>query len=318
MAQDVTRDLRSARTGPEAELQALGSAGTRALAVIRQATADGDGGTVSAIEAVFLVSDALEHLRGLREAIPALVAAADPGDTIAADIKIRADELSALADQVAAARRELDLFKAREQATNERLAELTGLQENVAELRRRERLAAALQELSGQRQVIEQRLIVLRRLTQDQENTIGAGAGEVITLAEDRRALLAAGVRDALARAGETTELLAAEEERLRTEEGRLAEVRQHLEAAQQRQADLAAERDGQLEQLAAHARADAALAAALSSAAPDGDPVVRLRAALDGIVSQLDSLDSALRDRVLAGQDDYDRAHAPVGWTAR
>ena len=155
---------------------------------------------------------------------------------------------------MAAARRELDLFKAREQATNERLAELTGLQENVAELRRRERLAAALQELGGQRQVIEQRLIVLRRLTQDQENTIGAGAGEVITLAEDRRALLAAGVRDALARAGETTELLAAEEERLRTEEGRLAEVRQHLEAAQQRQADLAAERDGQLEQLAAHA----------------------------------------------------------------
>jgi DNA repair exonuclease SbcCD ATPase subunit len=318
MAQDVTPDLMPTGVGPEAELRAIGPAGTPALAVIRQATADGAGGAVSAIEAVFLVSDALEQLRGLRAAIPALLAAADPGDTIAADIKTRADELSALADQVAATRRELDLFKAREQETSERLAELSELRESVTELRRRERLAAVLQELSGQRQVIEQRLIVLRRLTQDQENTIGAGAGEVVTLAEDRRALLAAGVRDTLARAGEAAERLAAEEERLRTEEGRLADVRQRLEAARQRQADLAAERDGQLEQLAAHARADAALAAALSPVAPDGDPVVRLRAALDGIVSQLDNLDGALRDRVRAGQDDYDREHADVGWAAR
>jgi hypothetical protein len=316
MAQDVTTDLGAA--GAEAELQALGHAGARALAVIRQAIADGDGGAVSAIEAVFLVSDALEQLRGLRATIPALLAAADPGDTIAADIKTRADELSALADQVAATRRELDLFKAREQATGERLAELSDLRENVSELRRRERLAAALQELSGQRQVIEQRLILLRRLTEDQENTIGAGAGAVVTLAEDRRALLAAGVRDTLARAEETTELLAAEEERLRAGERRLADVRQRLGAAQQRQADLAAERDSQLEQLAAHARADAALAAALSLADPDGDPVVRLRATLDDIVSQLDNLDSALRDRVLVGQADYQLEHAPVGWAAR
>ena len=101
---------------------------------------------LSAIEAVILLDDALAQFRGLRDKVPGLLAAAEPGPTMAADIKARADELMAVADQVASARHELDVLKAGEQEVNARLAELSAFREQIDELRRRERLVTALHE----------------------------------------------------------------------------------------------------------------------------------------------------------------------------
>jgi DNA repair exonuclease SbcCD ATPase subunit len=315
MTQDASADPALAGTPPEAALRALGQAGQQALGVIRQATASGHSGAISAIEAVFLLSDALEELRDLGAVLPALLVAAEPGPAVEADLKARAGELAALAEQVAATRRELDLIKEREQATTVRLAELAGLRQQVDELRRRERLAAALHELNGQRQVVEQRLTLLRRLTEDQENAIGTSGEELITLAEDRRALLAARVRDTLARAALATRALSAEEERIRAQQEDLDEAQRQLAAAQQRQSELAAQRDSRLEQVAAHARADSALAVALSATGTATDPAGRLRSMLDDIIGQLDTVDAALRDRLTVGQAAYDREHAVLGW---
>lgn len=303
---------------PGYELLALGRAGGQAAELIRRAAASGEDGRVSAIEAVCLLDDAMDQLRGMYAAVPGLLAAARPGPTMAADIKARTDELAALTERVSAVRHDLELLQAREQATLARLAELTELREQVDELRRRERLADALQELNGQRQVIEQRLTLLRQMTEHQEATIGASAGEVLTLAQDLRALLAPDVRDALARADETLQALAEEEERARAEHERLTAARERLASARQRTAQLAAEREGTLAQLAAHAQADSALAAALSAAgnaADAGDPVGQLHAALDGIAAQLGEIDGVLTEALASTQAAYDREHAVLGW---
>jgi len=300
---------------PGTELRALGRAGEQALHTIREATASGDGGAVSAIEAVFLLDDALQQLHGLQTAVPALLAAAEPGPKVDAEIKARADELAELAERVSATRREVERARDREQEVSLRLGELNALREQVNELRRRERLAAALQELNGQRQVIEQRLTLLRRLTEDQENALAASAGEVITLADERRALLAAHVRDRLTRAGQALQSLGQEEERAQAEQERLTDAEQRLAAAKQRHTELAAEREERLAQIAAHARADSALAAALSPASPASDPVGKLRAMLDGVVTQLDQVDATLQDTLITGQKEYDRQHAILSW---
>jgi septal ring factor EnvC (AmiA/AmiB activator) len=323
----LPRDPDPAAGEPGDELRALGRASDRARRAVEQATASRDAGPVSAIEAVFLLDDALAQFGALRDAVPGLLAAAEPGPTVAADIKTRADELAAVADQVAAARRELDVLKASERETNARLAELSAFREEIDELRRRERLVTALHELSEQRQVIDQRLTLVRRLTENQENAIAASAGQLTTLSGERRALLAANVRDTLAQATTAQQLLHDEEERARAGQEELAVTKQRLAEAQQRRAELAAERDGRLAKLAAHARADTALAAALAAFRTDGpagaeqaagDPVGQLRDALDGVASQLDELDATLRDTVTADQGGYDQDHKRLSWADR
>jgi len=308
----IPADAEQAGDEPGAALRALGRAGERALQVIRLATASGDGGAVSAIEAVILLDDALQQLSPLPAAVPELLAAARPGPAVESAVMAGAGGLSELAEQVSASRRELDQASAREQQTRTRLAELSALKEQVDELRRLERLAAVLDGLNEQRQVIQERLAMLRRLTGDPEQAIAAGAAEVITLAEDRRALLTPHVRDALTRAGEALQSLAAEEDSARAEQERLS-------AAQQRHAQLVAERDERLAQLEAHTRADSALAAALSvtgATLASGGPLEQLRGMLDGISAQLTAVDDALRDALASGQDDYDRQHAVLAWS--
>lgn len=320
MADDVQlpADLADADTRPGHEIRALGRAGAQAVHLIRCATASGENGAVSAFDAVCLLDDAMDQLRAMQTAIPALLAAARPGAAVAADMTARAAELAALADQVSAARRELDVRRTREQETLARLADLTALREQVDELRRRERLADALQELNEQRQVIEQRLTLLRQLTEHQETTIGASAGEVVRLAEERRQLLAPIVRDALAQAGETLRALEEEEARTRAEQARLTAAEEHLAAARQRTAQLTAEHEGRLAQLAVHAQVDSSLAAALPPGGNTGtqDTVGQLRGLLDGIVTQLGDVDGALTDALASAQADHDREHAALGWT--
>lgn len=313
-------DATSADGRPGAELLDFGQAGERALRVIRQVTAGGNGGAVSPIEAVMFLDDALAQLRGLHTAVPALLAAARPGPAVEADIQARASELAALADQVHAARSELERAEAGEETRRSRLAELATLREQVDELRRRERLAQALQELDEQRQVIDERVALLRQLTEQPEHALAASAGEMVRLAGERQALLAPAVRDTLTQAEEALQTLAGAEERARAEQERLDASQQRLAEAERRRATLQAAREGQLAQLAAHARAESALAAALSrdggTATAAGDPVGQLHAVLDGVATQLDEVDGILRDRLVSDQSGYDREHTVRGWS--
>ena len=307
-----------ASDAPGAELRALGQAGEQALNLIRQATASGDGGAVSAIEAVILLDDALRALRPLRSAVPDLLAAARPGPAVASGVSTDVADLTRLEEQLSAARQERDLALAREQATRERLAELSALRAQTADLRRLERLVAVLDDLNRQRDLIEERLATLRRLTDAPEQAIAAGGAELVTLAEERRALLAPQAREALARAEAALRSLAETEETARSERERLA-------AAEERRAALVAERDVRLKQLEAHARADSALAAALATAPSavgpagtggDADPAAQLRRRLDDITAQLTTLDAALRDALADRQGGYDREHTVLGWS--
>jgi chromosome segregation ATPase len=312
----------SGSDGPGSELLDFGHAGERALRMIRQATVGGNGGELSPIEAVMFLDDALTQVRGLHTAVPALLAAARPGPAVEADIQARASELAALADQVHAARSDLERAEAGEETRRSRLAELATLREQVGELRRRERLAQALQELNEQRQVIEERVALLRQLTEQPENALAAGAGELVRLAGERQALLAPAVRDTLTQAEEAVQMLAREEERVRAEQQRLDTTQQRLAEAERRRAELQATREGQLAQLAAHARAESALADALSrngaAATAVGDPVEQLNAVLDGVATQLDEVDGILRERLVSDQAGYDREHAIRGWSDR
>jgi DNA repair exonuclease SbcCD ATPase subunit len=296
----MTADALSA---PGAELQAFGQAGEQALRLIEQATASGDGGTVSAIEAVILLDDAMQRLRPLRSAVPALLAAARPGPAVESGLSAETEELSGLEERVSAARRDWELAAAREQAARDRLAELAALKAQVDELRRLERLVAVLDDLNGQRQVIEERLVTLRELTTDPEQAIAAAAGELVTLAEERRALLAPRARDGLAKAREALQALAAEERSER-------EDRERFETARQRHTQLIAERDERLAQLQSYARADSAVAAALSAAGGPASALERLRSTLDGIATQLTDVEHTLRDTLAGHQAAYDREH--------
>lgn len=318
MTNDAQPVAGAAGGGPGAELLDFGHAGERALRMIRQATAGGNSGELSPIEAVMFLDDALAQVRGLHTAVPALLAAARPGSAVEADIQARASELAELADQVHAARSDLERAEAGEETRRGRLAELATLRQQIDELRRRERLAQALQELNEQRQVIEERVALLRRLTEQPENAIAASAGDLVRLAGERQALLDPAVRDTLIQAEEAVKTLAREEERARAEQQRLDTTQQRLAEAGRRRAELQATREEQLAQLAAHARAEGALAAALSrnGGAAAGDPVGQLNAVLDGVATQLDEVDGILRERLVSDQAGYDREHAVLGWS--
>lgn len=305
-----------ASDAPGAELRALGQAGEQALTLIRQATASGNGGTVSAIEAVILLDDALRALRPLQVVVPELLAAARPGPAVTSGVSVDVANLATLEEQLAAARQERDLALAREQLTRERLAELSSLRAQATDLRRLERLVVVLDELNRQRDLIEERLATLRQLTGTPEQAITASGAELAVLAEERRALLAPQARDALSRAEAALRSLAETEESARGERERLA-------AAEERRAALVAERDVRLKQLEAHARADNALAAALASAGPAGtagragaDAAAQLRQRLDDITAQLTTLDVALRSALADRQGSYDQEHADLGWS--
>ena len=305
-----------ASDAPGAELRALGQAGEQALTLIRQATASGNGGTVSAIEAVILLDDALRALRPLQVVVPELLAAARPGPAVTTGVSVDVANLATLEEQLAAARQERDLALAREQVTRERLAELSSLRAQATDLRRLERLVVVLDDLNRQRDLIEERLAALRQLTGAPEQAITASGAELAVLAEERRALLAPQARDALSRAEAALRSLAETEETARAERERLA-------AAEERRAALVAERDVRLKQLEAHARADIALAAALASAGPAGtadragaDAAAQLRQRLDDITAQLTTLDVALRSALADRQGSYDQEHTDLGWS--
>ncbi|MEV8391390.1 MULTISPECIES: hypothetical protein [unclassified Streptomyces] len=253
------QELRGALTdgaGAPAALSALGASLRWAAAALAEAR-DGDG--VAALEGLFGLFDALEELPALAAEAPRLVTAARPGQRLAEQLDKRLAELTSLHERLRDDRAALERLAAAEDELRQRLADHAELRERIAELRRLERLVDALDALSGQQRVVDERLKALRGRDDSAERTLAADCGTLVRLSEDQLDALGPRVREALHRAEESGERLAAEEREL-------ARTTSELDTLQQRLDAVRAELGERIPELRRYARADRELAEALSA----------------------------------------------------
>ncbi|MEU9166307.1 hypothetical protein AB0D34_00585 [Streptomyces sp. NPDC048420] len=243
----------------EAALRVLGHALRWAAGALRQVDA-GEGGA-PALAALYALDDALTDGRELARELPGLVVAARPGPEVARGSEELMRELTDTADRVRAARETLEQLAATEDALRGQLAEHTELRRQVDELRRLERLVAALDALQDQQQVIGARLAELRGRDTGVDQAMRTSSDALVRLTEDRLALLAPQTRETLERAATAQNALAAAEREYRASNAELAGYQDRLEAVH-------AAQGARLASLNRHARADRELAHALRGAA--------------------------------------------------
>lgn len=253
--------LRDALAGGDA-LAALGAS----LRWAAEALAEGRDDGVAALEGVFGLYDALEEVPALAAEAPRLVAAARPGERPAEQLDKRLAELGTLHERMRADRTALERLADAEDELSRRLAEHAELRDRIAELRRLERLVDTLDALSGQQEVVDERLKALRSRDTAAEQALTAGCGALVRLSEDQLDALAPRTREALRRAEESGERLAVEERELARVTSELDERSRRLEAVR-------AALGERIPQLERYARADRELAEALSAwGHADGD----------------------------------------------
>ncbi|MPY56350.1 coiled-coil domain-containing protein [Streptomyces spongiae] len=268
-----------------------------------------------AVEAVFLLDDALSVSAELARAVPGLLAAAEPGPDVEAYLADRERELTDLGGMTRAARQEHERLARTEAQLRVRLEELDGLRTQITELRRLERLVEALDDIRAQQTAVEERLALLTRHAGGTEEAVRLGSTELLRLTEDQLTRLAGPVRETLERATTAQRELAEAEAELTEAEGRAAQASARLAAVE-------AERDKRLAELAARTEADRHLADALAAfdtpehrGAEDGT-VERVRALADDVERRLHDLDRALG----RAMDARDRATAPgravIAWS--
>ncbi|MFE4368939.1 hypothetical protein ACFRMN_11980 [Streptomyces sp. NPDC056835] len=253
------QELRGALTdgaGASAALSALGASIRWAAAALAEAR-DGDG--VAALEGVFGLFNALEELPALAAEAPRLVAAARPGQRLTEQLDKRLAELTALHGRLHDDRTALERLAATEDELRQRLADHEELRERIAELRRLERLVDTLDALGGQRRVVDERLEALRGRDNSEELTLAADCDTLVRLSEDQLDALGPRVREALRRADESGERLAAEERELARANSELDTLRRRLD-------EIRAELGDRIPELRRYARADRELAEALSA----------------------------------------------------
>ncbi|MEW2072227.1 hypothetical protein AB0941_01080 [Streptomyces sp. NPDC013433] len=294
--------LRDALAGGDA-LAALG-ASLRWAAEVLAERRDDDG--VAALEGVFDLYDALEEVPALAAEAPLLVAAARPGERPAKQLDKRLAELTALHERLRADRTALERLADAEDELRRRLADHAELRDRIAELRRLERLVDTLDALSGQHQVVDERLKALRSRDTSAERTLAADCGALVRLSEDQLDALAPRTREALRQAEESGERLAVEERELARVTSELDERSRRLEAVR-------AALGERIPQLERYARADRELAEALSawghadgdgSGGAHGDRLVKTGTALErarlaaaDVERRLGEIDRVLRE---------------------
>ncbi|MEV6956461.1 hypothetical protein [Streptomyces sp. NPDC051183] len=295
----------------EAALRALGCAFRWAAAAVRRM--DGDGDSARALGALYDLDDALEEGRELVGAVPALLAAAMPGESVGGGTDELVRQLAEAAERVAAERVELKKRAAAEEELRTRLEQHEELRRQVDELRRLERLVDALDALREQQRVIADRLAALRGKDAGVDVTLRTSSDALIRLSDDRLAALGPQTRQVLERAAAVQSELAAEERTY--DEGAAA-----LHADRQRLEQIQTERAGQLASLRLYALADRDLARALTApagpgaagAAPAGAAAAesvsleQVEAATADIERRLRDADAAL-GRVLEARDSRD-----------
>ncbi|MFJ8630203.1 hypothetical protein [Streptomyces sp. NPDC093568] len=256
----------------------------------------------AAVEAVFLLDDALTEAAELAAVVPGLLTAAEPGPDVAAYLKDRQRALADIRDRTHGARQELEQLNSTEHELRARLAELDTIRVQVAELRRLERLMEALDEIQAQQGAVEERLVLLREHANGAEGAVRLGSTELLRLTQEQLSRLAAPVREALERASGVQAELAAAEAELADAERDVTEASERLAHVQER-----------LGELACRAEANRRLADALAEYAEPGCPadtnggLEGARALVEDVETRLHDLDVALgraldaRDRVPA-----------------
>jgi hypothetical protein len=278
-----------------------------------------------ALAAVIGLDDALTELTALGELVPALLAAAEPGRAVEEHMRTLDDDLKRIDELVAAARTRADDLDRRKADVQARLAELAELRGRVDELRRAERLAAALDELSAARSAIEDRLAALTPPVAETVAALTGAAGRLLPVVERGLAALDPDLRDLLGRAAAEHDALVAEQEQFARVEAELAETAARLR-------ELRNIRANRLADLDEHARADREVLGALapapaeapaaaqqaSTASSGGMPTTaaeRVSAILDDIDAKLRHIDGAL-GTLLADRDARERPRPPIPWS--
>lgn len=218
----------SAVDSPSAPFEALRGALEWAAATVR--AADGSEAGSSALLTLIDLDDALEAVPAMANALPGLMSAVQPGDQVQQQLENQTRALSDLKDKVAAGHATLDELAVREKELADRAAQHTELRRQVNELRRLERLVAALDVLSEQQQVIDARLRVLRTFDNGADTTLRAGSEEVLRLTEQQLALITPRTRTALDNADLAQRSLAEQETSLAVVVSELTEVTDRLE----------------------------------------------------------------------------------------
>ena len=214
---------------PSAPLRALRWALAWAAAALDElVVADDD---VRALEGVIQLDQALEEVPALRRVLPALLDLADTGPDVARHLTDRTAETAAVTARLGPLREAVASASAREEEWRGAVGEHEALQARLVELRRLERLAAALGELEGQRQLIDDRLAALVQPVTGAERAVARGSADLLRLTEERRSALDPQVRDLLERADAAQRDLAASEAAMAAKESELAGLaRRHEE----------------------------------------------------------------------------------------
>ncbi|MGO4456794.1 hypothetical protein AB4039_05620 [Streptomyces sp. M-16] len=287
----------------EAALHVLGCAFRWAAAAVCRVGADAGG--ARALGALYALDDALEHGRELEGALPALLAAAMPGDRVGGGTDGLVRRLAEVTERVAQERAELEKLVATQEALRTRLEQHGELRHQVDELRRLERLVAALDALREQQQVIGERLAALRGRDAGVDDALRTSGDALIRLSDDQLAALGPQTRQVLERAAAVQSALAAEERERDEGAAALASGQELLERVR-------AERGAQLVSLRLYAEANRDLARALlvpagsGGAGPEAASLEQVAAAVADIERRLGEADRAL-GRVLEARDSQD-----------
>lgn len=227
-----------------------------------RATDDGTPDGADALTALFAMDDALADALGLADALPGLLEAARPGESVARRITDLMDELTAAAGRVASQRAALAELLEKEEELRRCETEHKKLRQEIEDFRRLERLAKELDELRAQREAVDTRLRELRgRNLGAVDEELRTAADALVQLTEEQLAVLEPRTRQALERAASAQEVLA-------NTEYDLSEGSHQLAADQDRLERIQAEQGKVFTSLARFAQADRELTQALREAA--------------------------------------------------
>ena len=310
MTEDPKREVGLTPAGgdPRSALLALQSVIASAARSVGELAAGDDD--VAALEAVILLDDALGEVGTLTQQVPRLLSVAQAGPAVELLFRERTAELSALGERLDAARAERDALDRSGDDLRARLAEHADLRQQVAELRRLERLVEALDELGEQRAVIDERIAALRQVG-EVERALSGGGAELLRLTESRLAALEPENRRVLEHAAAAHRTLADEEARVEAERASAA-------AAADRYEELRLQREERVVSLEVYAKADRDLVDALAAVPELGGPVAEAnglattRALLDDVERRLQQVDEVLA-RVLGSEGDRRRSERVV-----
>jgi DNA repair exonuclease SbcCD ATPase subunit len=264
-----------------------------------------------AVEAVFLLDDALSSTAELTDPVRRLLRTAEPGPDVAAYLRDRQGELAETRTKTEDVRREHGELAKTEGELRERLGELAEVRGQVGELRRLERLVEALDDVQEQRGVIDERLTLLRERADGTEESMRLGSGDLLRLSEERLSRLDTPVRAALERAAEAQRELA-------EAEGELDDAKEAAVKASTRERLMRAEHEERLARLAAWERADRQVLDALAefggALTADG-ALEQARALIDAVETRLGELDSALGRALDTLDRDVSAGRTVVAW---